>query len=161
MGRPDGVFDPIGRKDLRRPLNLAVFVVHRARPSDQRIGPHSKTLPAESWGQGAGPRQESDSMFTRTRTFAATAAAFVVLGWAGQATAGLPNLPPYQPPPPPPFVPPPPPPVLPPPPVITPPPPIHSPPPPRASSPEPATLVLGLLGAGIGGLIARRNRLAK
>jgi len=97
-------------------------------------------------------------MFTRTRSFAA-AAAVVVLGWAGQATAGLPNLPPYQPPPP--FVPPPPPPVLPPPPVITPPPPIHEPPPPRHNSPEPATLVLGLVGAGIGGLIARRNRAVK
>ena len=40
-------------------------------------------------------------------------------------------------------------------------PPVHEPPihqPPVAKTPEPATLVLGLIGAAIGGLVARRRR---
>jgi hypothetical protein len=88
---------------------------------------------------------------TRPRIFAA-AVLITVGGGLSQATAGLPDLPPFVPPP-----------VhtTPPPPVITPPPPIDNPPPPPvAKTPEPATLVLGLIGAGIGGIVARRRKRA-
>ena len=87
-------------------------------------------------------------MITRPRAFAA--AAVLTLGWGlNRATAGLPDLPPFLPPPPnisdqPPI-------------VITPPPPIHEPPPVK-QVPEPATVTLGLIAAGVGGLIARRRK---
>jgi hypothetical protein len=85
--------------------------------------------------------------WTRPRMFAA--AVIVTLGWSlSPATAGLPDLPPFLPPP-----------VNNPPPVITPPPPIHDPPP-VARTPEPASLVLGVIGAGIGGIVARRRKQA-
>ena len=89
-------------------------------------------------------------MFTRPRAF--VAAAVLMLGWGvNQATAGLPDLPPFLPPPP----------VnSPPPPVITPPPPIEEPPPPVRNAPEPGTLVLGLIAAGVGGVMARRRKRA-
>ncbi len=84
----------------------------------------------------------------RTRVFAAAIA--VTLCWGlTQATAGLPDVPPFIPPP-----------VHDKPPPVIVPPPIHEPPPPVAKSPEPATLVLGLIGAGIGGVIARRRKRA-
>jgi LPXTG-motif cell wall-anchored protein len=79
------------------------------------------------------------------------AATVLTLGWGlNTATAGMPDLPPYTPPPP----------VtkLPPPPITNPPPPIHDPPPPKHNSPEPASIVLGAIGVGIGGLITRRRR---
>ena len=83
--------------------------------------------------------------YTRTRMFAA--AVVMTLGWGlSQATAGLPDLPPFVPPP-----------VHTPPPVVTPPPPIDTPPP-VAKTPEPATLILGAIGAGIGGIVARRRK---
>jgi PEP-CTERM motif len=85
--------------------------------------------------------------FNRTRAFAV--AVVLTLGWAqNQATAGLPALPPFTPPP-----------VQVVPPPVNEPPPIHDPPP-VARTPEPATLVLGLIGAGIGGIVARRRRVA-
>ncbi|HEX4589060.1 MAG TPA: PEP-CTERM sorting domain-containing protein [Gemmataceae bacterium] len=85
-------------------------------------------------------------MLNRPRGFAA--AVVLTFGWGlSQATAGLPDLPPFVPPP-----------VHSPPPVIT-PPPIHSPPP-VAHTPEPASIVLGVIGAGIGGLVARRRKRA-
>ena len=91
----------------------------------------------------------SPRKWNRARAFAA--AAVIMLGWGlSQATAGLPDLPPFLPPPPVQVVPPP---------VIEPPPPIHDPPP-VAHTPEPATLILGLIGAGIGGLVARRRKRA-
>jgi LPXTG-motif cell wall-anchored protein len=88
------------------------------------------------------------STITRPRTM--IAAAVLTLGWvANQASAGLPDLPPFLPPP-----------VgisdLPPP-VIAPPPPIHDPPPVR-NAPEPASLVIGLIGAGVAGFVARRRK---
>jgi hypothetical protein len=94
------------------------------------------------------PRQESEpmseSLKNRSRAFAV--AVVMTLGWGlNQASAGLPDLPPFVPPP-----------VHSPPPVND-PPPIHDPPP-VARTPEPATLVLGLIGAGIGGVVARRRR---
>ena len=73
-------------------------------------------------------------------------AAAVTLCWGlSRATAGLPYLPPVAPPP-----------------VHDKPPPIHDPPPrpPVSHTPEPATLTLGLIAAGLGGLAARRNRRA-
>ena len=79
---------------------------------------------------------------------AAAAAAVLAFGWGlNRATAGLPDLP------------------LAPPPVKTVPPPINEPPPINtppgvSNTPEPATLVLGLIGAGIGGMVARRRRRA-
>lgn len=84
--------------------------------------------------------------WNRTRAFAA--AAVITVGWGlNQATAGLPDLPPFVTPPP----------VVVPPPITEPPPPIHTPPP-VAKTPEPATMVLGLIGAGIAGLVARRRK---
>jgi hypothetical protein len=88
-------------------------------------------------------------MLTRPSGLAAVAA--LTLGWGlNQATAGLPDLPPYLPPPPVHEVPPP---------ITEPPPPIHEPPPVH-KTPEPASIVLGLIGVGIGGLVSRRRRAA-
>jgi PEP-CTERM motif len=80
-------------------------------------------------------------------------------GWcASAARASFPQTPlPPPPPPPPPFTPPPPPPPV----GVSPEPPIfivNPPPPPVASAPEPGTVVLGLIGAGVAGLAARRRR---
>jgi hypothetical protein len=87
-----------------------------------------------------------------SRSRAVFAAAVLTLGWGlTYATAGLPDLPPFLPPPPnishePPI-------------VITPPPPVHNPPP-VSQAPEPGTLVLGLIAAGVGGVVARRRKRA-
>jgi hypothetical protein len=91
------------------------------------------------------------SITSRPRTL--IAAAVFTLGWmATQASAGLPDLPPFLPPPvgindQPPI-------------VIAPPPPITGPPPVH-NAPEPASLVLGLIGAGAAGFVAKRRKRAK
>jgi hypothetical protein len=88
------------------------------------------------------------SYSARSRVFAV--AALLTLFGFQQAKALFPDYPPYYNPPPTHHVPPP---------VIT-PPPIHSPPP-VAHTPEPASIVLGAIGAGIGGIVARRRKLAR
>jgi hypothetical protein len=99
------------------------------------------------------PSQEFDPMtFSITsRPRALIAAAVFMLGWvATQASAGLPDLPPFLPPPvgiePQPPI------------VIAPPPPIHTGPPPVHNAPEPASLVIGTIGIGVAGFIARRRK---
>jgi hypothetical protein len=95
--------------------------------------------------------RESESMLKKNhRTWALAAAAVITLGWSlNQATAGLPDLPPFVPPPV----------TTVPPPINEPPPPIHSPPP-VSKAPEPGTIVLGLIGAGIASLYGRRRKTA-
>jgi len=86
------------------------------------------------------------------------AAAVVVLAFGVNRASAL--FPPVVPPPPrgvppePPVI------VTPPPPVIDVPPPIHGPPPVN-KAPEPGTLVMGLIGAGVAGLAARRRKAAE
>jgi hypothetical protein len=97
-------------------------------------------------------RQESEAMGSNLRTGARVFALAALLSLAGfqEAKALFPDYPPFYNPPPTHHLPPP---------VIT-PPPIHTPPP-VAHTPEPASVVLGAIGAGIGGLVARRRKLAR
>lgn len=89
-------------------------------------------------------------MFTRPQKFF-IAAGIVVLSWGLMtASAGLPDLPPFVPPPRG---------IDPEPPIVIPPPVVD--PPPVKQTPEPGTIVLGVIGAGIGGFVARRRQRAK